>query len=305
VPLLRYYAGYDWLGYVFQGSFVRGVKFYILIVYFSQSGLKLTQIAAIAFLATLTVAVSKSDASAGEYFKIDAPQVQLIEGGMLNEYSLDHEVSVAMHLESTTDIYREYMIVTEIRKIPQGITTFISVIPERTDMGEEEFILVPWELSETGKFQVRTFLISDLERPVVLSPVVSSETSVYDDRFDGMIKMQKSPCDGCCPAYVIEVYQNRTVVYEGYEYVEKPGRHVVQVSQSQIDELVTAVYATDFFALENGYGSGGEGAGTTQFTADINGEWNRVTYTHGKDVPSALLELEDRIHKILNTINWV
>ncbi|MGH9878331.1 MAG: DUF6438 domain-containing protein [Nitrososphaera sp.] len=225
-------------------------------------------------LTTFVLTTDSSFGSIEEYFVLQAPQVWLKEGGQLNEYDLrEHDLSVGIILKSLTDEYREYIVLIEIRKLPEGTTSFIFVVPEETDEGEEEHIRVPWAPEESGRFQVRVFLISDFESPQVLSSVMTSETSIYDDSFKGLARLSKSPCDGVCPSYYVEVYQNRTAVFEGYDYIAKPGRHVFEASQDQMNQLIVAIIESDFLSSEYDFTEGGtEGFPVVELEINLDGK---------------------------------
>lgn len=240
-----------------------------------------------------------------ESFTVQSPQVLLSEGGMMNEYSLkQHRLHVSIMIESFSNATREYEVLIEIRKLPEGITSFLFAVPEKTDYGEEEHIYVAWIPNEAGDFEVRTFLISDFDNPQILSPVLTSHTSIYDDSFKGWIKMQKLPCDGECPAYYVEVYDNHTAIFAGGDYLAKPGRYVFEISQDQADQLLDEFLQASFFSLDDSFPFYGEGAPSVVITINIAGTTKHVTHQYF-DVPENLLELEKRIDEILGTKKWV
>ncbi len=224
---------------------------------------------------------------------------------MLNEYSLkQHRLYVSIIIESFSNATREYEVLIEIRKLPEGTTSFLFSVPEETDYGEEERVYIPWIPDEAGDFQVRTFLISNFDNAQILSPVVTSHTSIYDDSFKGWIKMQKSACDGYCPSYSIEVYENRTAIFQGGAYVAKPERYIFEISQDQADQLMDEFLKAYFFSLDDIYPFPGEGAPIVEITINIAGTSKEIRHGYF-DVPEKLLELEKRIDSILGTEKWV
>jgi hypothetical protein len=227
--------------------------------------------------------------------------VLLREGGLLNEYSLrHHDLSVGISLKSLTKEYRDYVIITEIRKLPEGTTSFISTVPEKTDIDEEEYIRIPWVPNESGTFQVRVFLISNSEHPQVLASVQTSETTIYDDSFKGLVKLSRSACDGACPTYQIEVFQNRTVVFVGHENVVQLGRHSFEASQDQIDKIIDAINESNFFSAEFEFtGAWAEGLQVTALEVKLDDKWRQVHYPSEADIPDELAKLEMVVEEVI------
>lgn len=223
----------------------------------------------------------------------------------MNEYSLkQHRLHVTIMIESFSNATREYEVLIEIRKLPEGTTSFLFAVPEKTDYGEEEIIYVPWIPDEAGDFEVRTFLVSDFDNPQILSPVMTSQTSIYDDSFKGWIRMQKGACDGECPAYYVEVYDNRTAIFQGGDYLSKPGRYVFEISQDQADQLMDEFLRASFYSLDDNYALDTEGAPSVVIAINIAGTTKEVIHQY-YDVPEKLLKLEKRIDEILGTEKWV
>jgi len=245
--------------------------------------------------------------STNDYFMVQPPKVWLREGGLLNEYSLrHHDLSVGIILKSLTGEYRDYVIITEIRKLPEGTTSFISTVPEKTDIDEEEYIRVPWVPDESGVFQVRVFLISNSDHPQVLSSVQTSETTIYDDSFKGLVKLSRSACDGFCPTYQIEIFQNRTMVFVGHENVPQLGRHAFEAPQDQIDKIIDAINESNFFSADFVFtGGAGEGFPVTILESNLNGKWRQVHYSSAAVIPDELVELEMAVQEVVALKNWI
>jgi hypothetical protein len=273
----------------------------------SALNMRALSIIALVFVIASILPTNHSFGSTEEYFVVQPPKVWLKEGGLLNEYSLrHHDLSVGIILKSSTSEFRDYVIITEIRKLPEGTSSFIFTVPEKTDLGEEEDIRVPWVPESSGNFQVRVFLISDSENPQVLSSVQTADTTIYDDSFKGLVKLTKSACDGFCPTYEIEVFENRTVVFEGHAYVTQPGRHAFEASQDQIGKIIDAINKADFFSADFKFADlGAEGLPVTMLEINLGGKWRQVHYFGGADVPSDLAELERIVGDLVDLKGWI
>lgn len=263
----------------------------------------------LAVIVALSAVVTESYASAGvfsELLTVSPPIVLDTSGSRLNEYPNGAHLLVRTITQNPTDGGVGYSMIIEVRKMPDNLTLFLSIQPASINPNGERLVDVSWVADESAEYQVRIFAISNLTNPQILSYVKTSELTIYDsNQFEGMIRMIRGPCDGTCPHYVIEVYENGTAVFDGRDYVAVPGRHAFNISQSQIDGLVNEFYEADFFSLEDRYGSFSDGAPSTELSANIDGMKKTVIDDTGDEVPKELLELENRIDEILDTQRWL
>lgn len=121
------------------------------------------------------------------------------------------------------------------------------------------------------------------------------------------------------PSFRIHVNQDRTLVYEGTQYVKTRGKVVARVSDGQFQQLLSAFQSARFFSLRRVYNfESGCTAGGSE------GPWISLTLRKGKRIKTVdhdlgcdwggkrfrqdmnrLLQLEKRIDEILNIEQWI
>lgn len=70
---------------------------------------------------------------------------------------------------------------------------------------------------------------------------------------DAFARIQKTPCFGRCPVYVMTIYQDGRVDYFGKKFVEKEGRYVAKVSNEKLEALKNKAKELGFFEMDNVY----------------------------------------------------
>lgn len=124
---------------------------------------------------------------------------------------------------------------------------------------------------------------------------------------DVLAVLERTPCFGRCPVYGVSVHRDGRVEYEGRRFVGQVGRVSAQLTPAQLDDLVQAFHAANFFALEHQKAS----RHTTDLPGAVltfheNGQARTIRDDHGDPGwPQALRALEDRIDEIVGTSRWV
>ena len=112
--------------------------------------------------------------------------------------------------------------------------------------------------------------------------------------------MERTGCAfGACPAYMVTIYGNGTVVYEGFDSVAVTGRQTHQVSQEDVEELVQEFYLAGFFDLDDRYIISATDLPSTTTSITI-GDASKSVYRYGSS-PEKLVMLENKIDQIAGT----
>ena len=136
---------------------------------------------------------------------------------------------------------------------------------------------------------------------------VSQPQGDYHDMPDyqsSFITLTRTPCFGSCPDYSVSIYGNGTALYEGRQFVKTVGNYSYLIPQSNVSKLVDEFYATEFFSMQDNYGSCID---CPTFTASIvigDNISKSVTY-NGFSAPDRLKVLDKRIDELSGTHYFV
>ncbi len=118
-----------------------------------------------------------------------------------------------------------------------------------------------------------------------------------------IITMERTVCFGSCPAYSLIIYDNGTVIYEGFAFVANTGTRTAQISQDKIDRLVEKFYEIDYFSLENRYEEPVTDLPSTTTSITVAGVTKSV-YRYGFG-PEKLVQLENLVDELVGTDMWI
>lgn len=75
-----------------------------------------------------------------------------------------------------------------------------------------------------------------------------------DDRADlAFISLERTGCFGSCPIYVVTLYQDGAVRFEGRDYVKKKGVFVKRVDRAAVERLFEKAESIGFWQLQDTY----------------------------------------------------
>jgi hypothetical protein len=90
--------------------------------------------------------------------------------------------------------------------------------------------------------------------------LAAGQVIAQDDSFpseDIHIRLERTPCQGTCPTYTIDIDGNGQVTYEGIRWVATLGRHTWQVPPEDVVDLVHDFLDAHFFEAAPEYGANG------------------------------------------------
>lgn len=67
------------------------------------------------------------------------------------------------------------------------------------------------------------------------------------------LHVETEPCFGECPVYILTIYQDSTIEYNGKMFTKKVGKFAGKAKAKHIDQLKYALKQSDFFAMDRVY----------------------------------------------------
>ncbi|MBL3654947.1 DUF6438 domain-containing protein [Fulvivirga sediminis] len=119
---------------------------------------------------------------------------------------------------------------------------------------------------------------------------------------DPVIKMEKTPCFGTCPVYTIEIFADNTAKLHAVQHLPLEGNYIAEMSDSQLNSLVSAFEGGEFFAYEKEYTANISDMPTTYLTFNHNGRVKKVKDYHG--APESLKILEKQVAELVDILEW-
>lgn len=128
------------------------------------------------------------------------------------------------------------------------------------------------------------------------------------------IALERGPCFGTCPVYVVTVEGSGSVLFQGKRFVADSGVSTGTVPSARVDSLVSELAAAGYFDFADRYVPGEPGCGE-RVTTDLpsvttevqaRGRRKRIEHYHGcPDAPPALQALEERIDAVAGVARWI
>jgi hypothetical protein len=122
-----------------------------------------------------------------------------------------------------------------------------------------------------------------------------------------LITLQRTPCFGFCPDYVVSIDGDGKVAYNGGRFVGVSGPQHGKASQQDVEALLRAFDALHFETLHDAYRANVTDLPSQIITLTRNGHTKRVVDYAGASVgmPQAVTALEIEIDRVANTAQWV
>jgi hypothetical protein len=126
-----------------------------------------------------------------------------------------------------------------------------------------------------------------------------------------IIKIERWPCFGRCPVYIVTVYGSGLVIYDGKLSVDAKGKRIKFLNEEEISTMLTEFEKAEFFALDDNYAFHASDLPATIIQIEIDGQSKRIWHCSGgcgskHDVaPPELCKLESQLDEIVDVKNWV
>ncbi len=116
--------------------------------------------------------------------------------------------------------------------------------------------------------------------------------------------IERTPCFGRCPTYVISIYKSGYVVYEGRQFVENIGFFYTFISKKQLDGISAMADKTGFAGMKDAYHDPNiVDVPSTFTTCRVNGKLKRIDNTFGEP-PQGLLDFESFLDNMFTGTKW-
>jgi hypothetical protein len=123
---------------------------------------------------------------------------------------------------------------------------------------------------------------------------------------DVRITMERTPCFGSCPVYLVEIDGTGRVVFDGRGFVRQSGRHEATVPASDVQALAREIEAAGYFGFGANYPPDKTDHAGVITSVTIDGRTHRIEHNLGSDsAPSALADIERRIDEVAGTQRWI
>jgi Domain of unknown function (DUF6438) len=128
---------------------------------------------------------------------------------------------------------------------------------------------------------------------------------------DFQIRLERGPCFGACPVYLLTVFADGTVGYEGRRFVEVEGSQAATLTPGEVEALVVAVLEADFFELADEYTVQATDLPSITLTVTMNGRTKDVYHygvgcgTELDTAPPGLCVVESLLEQIPVDNGWV
>ena len=104
------------------------------------------------------------------------------------------------------------------------------------------------------------FVSCKQNKPVIENPN-TEETKTTTPKEQALIKeslfltMERTPCFGKCPSYKLTIFNTGNVVYEGFTFAKKEGKHVKKLTKKQLTEIQNLIETINLFEMKDKYDS--------------------------------------------------
>jgi hypothetical protein len=135
---------------------------------------------------------------------------------------------------------------------------------------------------------------------VIWADPFSSQSALLRDDF---VELQRTRCDGVCPAYSVRVYADGRVRWDGKYAVRVSGTADAHVSAKLAQELLEKLRAGGFCDLRDKYLSNSKGPSRAVVILHIGKREKRVI--DNGTAPIWVQLLENKIDTVANTQRWI
>jgi|GEM_PF-1095261 len=106
-----------------------------------------------------------------------APVAKDVQGGAVSQITVGQQVVITTQITNNVDDELPFVGLIEVRD-SAGITVFLAWQTGVLDAGDRAEVGLSWTPEDAGDYQFRTFVISNLQNPQVLSPVATTNITV-------------------------------------------------------------------------------------------------------------------------------
>lgn len=91
-----------------------------------------------------------------------------------------------------------------------------------------------------------------------------------------LIKMKKTPCFGKCPYFEVSIFNDGSIRYEGFKFVDMMGVYTSQINNKKIALIEDYIRRLDFFSLNEVYDARVTDLPSIIIEVNLNGRYHKV-----------------------------
>ncbi len=118
-----------------------------------------------------------------------------------------------------------------------------------------------------------------------------------------VVYLQRTACFGVCPIYVLSIYENGTVIYEGEKFVDKEGKFRAMITKEAIQKIQEKALSIDYFKMNEVY----DNPNVTDLPSTITALQQDLDFkvvVNRYEAPQPLNSLESYIDELVENLNW-
>ena len=127
------------------------------------------------------------------------------------------------------------------------------------------------------------------------------------------VRLERQPCFGTCPVYVVDVDSAGRVRFEGRAHVQKAGTVTADISRDDFREMAERLVQSGMMSFDSTYVAGAPGCGAyatdlpiVTLSVVVDGTTKVIRHDYGcTGAPSALRGLHAMVDSVANTSRWV
>lgn len=148
--------------------------------------------------------------------------------------------------------------------------------------------------------EIKTVIQTIDSLDIVDEVIMVNETVALDDKI--LIEYTKTPCLGRCPSFMLIVYKNGNIEYEGNMFVDKIGTFKGKIDLKITDPILAKANTIGFYNMEAEYDAGYTDIPTT--ILKINGDSTSHSVRDRWNGPTELHDLYTMLDQLIENINW-
>ena len=123
-----------------------------------------------------------------------------------------------------------------------------------------------------------------------------------------LVTMKRGNCFGGCPVYMVSIFGDGTVIYEGKDFVKVKGKRTHKISKNKVQRLIREFQRIHYFSLKDKYTEDENGLSftdgrSTTTSIRLNGRSKEVYNYYG--APKSLERLEKMIDNITGVSKFI
>ena len=105
----------------------------------------------------------------------------------------------------------------------------------------------------------------------------SSQLDVFsNNQKSPLVKMRKTPCFGKCPYFEVVIFNDGSIKYEGFKFVDKIGLYSSEINQKKVALIEDYIKRIDFFSFDDVYDAKVTDLPSVIIEINLNGKHHKV-----------------------------